>query len=277
MILTFSCPDQPGIVHAISGAVVAGGGNIVEMQQFTSTDTGHFFVRVLIDLPGRDTGFEVQIAAVGSRFQADWALHDPAQRTRTLILASKAAAPLNDLLARASQGTLPIDVPMVLSNHPDLGGLANFYGVPFEHRAVLPETKADFENRIRQIVAEQGIELVVMARYMQIISPQLCEELSGRLINIHHSFLPGFKGANPYRQAHGRGVKLIGATAHFATSDLDEGPIIQQNVTRVDHSHTVAQLADIGQGLEAATLTNAVQLFAEKRIFLDGIRTVIFD
>lgn len=275
-ILTFSCPDRPGIVHAISGAIVACGGNILELQQFSSTDTGRFFVRVLTELPS-EADFEKQIARVAADFDATWEVHDPSQPTRTLILVSKAGGPLNDLLFRARQGQFPIDVALVMGNHPDLGDLAAFHGVDFEWQPVDAQSKAQFEDRVRQVIVERDIELVVLARYMQIVSPELCAELAGKMINIHHSFLPGFKGANPYRQAHSRGVKLIGATAHFVTSDLDEGPIIQQNVARVDHTHSVPQLTAIGQGLESQTLSQAVRLFAEKRIFLDGVRTVIFD
>ena len=275
-ILTFSCPDRPGIVHAISGAIVACGGNILELQQFSSTDTGRFFVRVLTELP-TEADFEKQIARVAADFEATWEVHDPSQPTRTLILVSKAGGPLNDLLFRARQGHFPIDVALVMGNHPDLGDLAAFHGVDFEWQPVNAQSKAQFEDRVRQVIVERDIELVVLARYMQIVSPELCAELAGKMINIHHSFLPGFKGANPYRQAHSRGVKLIGATAHFVTSDLDEGPIIQQNVARVDHTHSVPQLTAIGQGLESQTLSQAVRLFAEKRIFLDGVRTVIFE
>lgn len=275
-ILTFSCPDRPGIVHAITGAIVACAGNILELQQFSSVDTGRFFVRVLTELP-EAADFESQITQVANDFDASWEVHDPAQPTRTLILVSKAGGPLNDLLFRARQGHFPIDVSLVMGNHPDLGDLAAFHGVDFEWQPVDAQSKAQFEDRVRQVIAERDIELVVLARYMQIVSPELCAELAGKMINIHHSFLPGFKGANPYRQAHSRGVKLIGATAHFVTSDLDEGPIIQQNVTRVDHTHSVPQLTAIGQGLESQTLSQAVRLFAEKRIFLDGVRTVIFD
>ncbi|GAA2179182.1 formyltetrahydrofolate deformylase [Brooklawnia cerclae] len=276
LILTFSCDDTAGIVHAVTGAIVACQGNILELQQFSSTDTGRFFMRVEIDVPTAPEEFRAAIAQVATRFAATWAVVPAGVPTRTLVLVSKAAGPLNDLLFHVRAGDLPIEIPLILSNHEQLGRLAHYHGIPFEHHAVLPDSKPAFENRIRQAVDELGIDLVVLARYMQILSPELCTDLAGRVINIHHSFLPGFKGANPYRQAHERGVKLIGATAHFVTSNLDEGPIIEQNVHRVDHSATVAELTSIGQGLESDTLTSAVRLFAEKRIFLDGIRTVIF-
>jgi formyltetrahydrofolate deformylase len=193
------------------------------------------------------------------------------------VLATTAAHCLNDLLFRQRAGQLPIEIPVVLSNHGDLGELAGFYGVPFESLPVTDAAqKAAFEARILQAVDEHGIELVVLARYMQILSPELCAKLEGKIINIHHSFLPGFKGANPYKQAHARGVKLIGATAHFVTTDLDEGPIIEQNVVRVDHSRTPAELVAIGQDEESRTLTQAVKWFAEDRVLLDGQRTIIF-
>jgi formyltetrahydrofolate deformylase len=276
-VLTFVCTDQPGIVHALSGAIVAAGGNITESQQFSSHDTGRFFLRLQVRSPSTVQQFTAHLAPVARRFEAEWHLDRVARPVRTLVLVSTAGHCLNDLLFRSHSGQLPIEVPLVLGNHAVLEGLAGFYGVPFEHRAVTsPETKAAFEERIVAAVEEHDIELVVLARYMQILSPELCARLAGRAINIHHSFLPGFKGANPYRQAHARGVKLIGATAHFVTSDLDEGPIIEQNVVRVDHSNTVQELVAIGQDEESRTLTQAVKWFAEDRVLLDGARTIIF-
>ncbi|KQQ25803.1 MULTISPECIES: formyltetrahydrofolate deformylase [unclassified Frondihabitans] len=275
--LTLVCQDKPGIVHAISGAVVDAGGNITESQQFSSIDTGTFFMRLqVVSDTGRDA-FAGALAPVAERYDMEWKLDVVGRPLRTLVLASKAAHCLNDLLFRQRAGQLPIEIPLVLANHADLAELAEFYGVPFEHRAVVgPELKADFERRVLEAVEEHDIELVVLARYMQILSPELCAALEGRAINIHHSFLPGFKGANPYRQAHARGVKLIGATAHFVTSDLDEGPIIEQNVVRVDHSRTPGDLVAIGQDEESRTLTQAVRWFAEDRVLLDGARTIVF-
>lgn len=275
--LTLVCEDRPGIVHAISGAVVEAGGNITESQQFSSHDTGTFFMRLqVVSSSGRD-GFEKALSPVVAHYDMEWKLDVVGRPLRTLVLASKAAHCLNDLLFRQRAGQLPIEIPLVLANHDDLEGLASFYGVPFEHRAVVgPELKADFERRILDAVDEFDIELVVLARYMQILSPGLCQALEGRAINIHHSFLPGFKGANPYRQAHARGVKLIGATAHFVTSDLDEGPIIEQNVVRVDHTRSASDLVAIGQDEESRTLTQAVRWFAEDRVLLDGARTIVF-
>lgn len=274
-VLTLVCDDRPGIVHAVTGAVVAAHGNITELQQFSSTD-GRFFLRLEVATGVTDQVLRTSLGAAAAQLDANWHLDRAGRKIRTLVLATKAAHCLNDLLFRQRSGWLAVDVPLVLANHPDLGGLAGFYGVPFEHHSVLPETKADFERRILVAVDEFDIELVVLARYMQILSPQLCQALSGRAINIHHSFLPGFKGANPYRQAHARGVKLIGATAHFVTADLDEGPIIEQNVTRVDHSKSPAELVAIGQDVESRTLTEAVKLYAEHRVLLDGARSIIF-
>ncbi|GGL01424.1 formyltetrahydrofolate deformylase [Curtobacterium luteum] len=275
--LTLVCDDRPGIVHAVSGAVVAAQGNITESQQFSSADTNTFFMRLQVMAPVDRATFEDALEPVVQRYDARVQLDVVGRPLRTLVLVSKAGHCLNDLLYRQRGGQLPIEVPLVLSNHPDLQELASFYSVPFEHRPVTDaETKHDMEQRILEAVDELDIELVVLARYMQILSPGLCAALEGRAVNIHHSFLPGFKGANPYRQAHARGVKLIGATAHFVTSDLDEGPIIEQNVVRVDHTKDPAELVSIGQDEESRTLTQAVRWIAEDRVLLDGARTIIF-
>ncbi|MCS5732670.1 formyltetrahydrofolate deformylase [Herbiconiux daphne] len=276
-VLTFVCADLPGIVHAVSGAVVASGGNITESQQFSSADTGRFFMRLQVESEASRGEFEAALAPVVERYGMTWQLDVVGRPLRTLVLVSTAAHCLNDLLFRQRAGQLPVQIPLVLSNHGSLRDLAGFYDVPFESLPVTDAaSKAAFEQRVIDAVDEHDIELVVLARYMQIISPELCDRLAGRLINIHHSFLPGFKGANPYKQAHARGVKLIGATAHFVTSDLDEGPIIEQNVVRVDHTRTPAELVAIGQDEESRTLTQAVKWFAEDRVLLDGARTIIF-
>ena len=276
-VLTFVCPDGPGIVHALSGAIVAADGNITESQQFSSDDTGRFFLRMQVESPSTAQQLAAHVAPVAHRFDAEWTIDRVGRPARTLVLVSTAGHCLNDLLFRQHSGQLPVEIPLVLGNHATLAGLAGFYGVPFEHRAVTsPETKAAFEERVLAAVEEHDIELVVLARYMQILSPALCERLAGRAVNIHHSFLPGFKGANPYRQAHARGVKLIGATAHFVTADLDEGPIIEQNVIRVDHTRSARELVAIGQDEESRTLTQAVRWFAEHRVLLDGKRTIVF-
>ncbi len=276
-VLTFVCADLPGIVHAVSGAVVASGGNITESQQFSSADTGRFFMRLQVRADASREVFEKALAPVISRYEMDWELDEVGRPLRTLVLASTAAHCVNDLLFRQRADQLPIEIPMVLSNHGALADMAEFYGVSFEAIPVTDAAgKAAFESRVLELVEQHDIELVVLARYMQILSPGLCAALSGRIINIHHSFLPGFKGANPYKQAHARGVKLIGATAHFVTSDLDEGPIIEQNVVRVEHSRTPTELMAIGQDEESRTLTQAVKWFAEHRVLLDGARTIIF-
>ena len=276
-IVTLVCPDQPGIVHAVSGAIVEAEGNITESQQFSSDDTGMFFMRLQVESAASREAFEAALAPVVARYGMEWQLDIVGRPLRTLVLVSKAAHCLNDLLFRQRAGQLAVEIPLVLANHPDLGELASFYGVPFEaHPVTDADQKAAFERRVLDAVEEHGIELVVLARYMQILSPGLCEALAGRIINIHHSFLPGFKGANPYKQAHARGVKIIGATAHFVTSDLDEGPIIEQNIVRVDHTRTPAELVSIGQDEESRTLTQAVKWFSEDRVLLDGARTIIF-
>jgi formyltetrahydrofolate deformylase len=276
-ILTLVCRDQPGIVHAISGAIVQASGNITESQQFSSADTGTFFMRLQVESAIDQAGFEAAITPITDRYGMTWQLDIVGRPLRTLVLVSKAGHCLNDILYRQRTGQLSVRLPLVLSNHAELQPLAEFYGIPFEsHPVVSPGQKLAFEDRVLEVVEEHNIELVVLARYMQILSPELCDALSGQVINIHHSFLPGFKGANPYKQAHARGVKLIGATAHFVTSDLDEGPIIEQNVVRVDHSRTPQELVAIGQDEESRTLTQAVKWFAEHRVLLDQSRTIIF-
>jgi len=276
-ILSISCDDRPGIVHAISGAIVTARGNITESQQFSSRDTGRFFMRLQVESDADRADLVAALEPVVARYDMQWRLDVVGRRLRTLVLVSTAGHCLNDLLYRQRAGQLAVDIPLVLSNHAELEGLARFAGVPFEAHVVdSPGRKLAFEQRVLEVVEEHDIELVVLARYMQILSAELCAALDGRIINIHHSFLPGFKGANPYRQAHARGVKLIGATAHFVTSDLDEGPIIEQNVVRVDHSRTPEELVAIGQDEESRTLTQAVQWLSEHRVLLDGARTIIF-
>jgi formyltetrahydrofolate deformylase len=275
-LLTLSCDDRPGIVHSVTGAIQEAQGNITELQQFTSSESGRFFMRVQVQSGFDRSIFERAVAPIAAALDAEWVLDYVGRRRRTLVLASRAGHCLNDLLFRQRSGHLPIQIPLIIANHPDLADLAAFYSVPFEAMDVTAASKPEVERRILDAVAEYDIELVVLARYMQILSPELCKELQGRAINIHHSFLPGFKGANPYRQAHSRGVKLIGATAHFVTGDLDEGPIIEQNVRRVDHTMEVPQLVAMGQEQESRTLTEAVKLFSEHRVMLDGARTVIF-
>ena len=276
-MVTFVCDDKPGIVHAVSGAIVEAKGNITESQQFSSEDTGRFFMRVQVETTSDYDSFQAALAPVIERYDMTAEINTVGRPLRTLILASSAGHCLTDLLVRQRDGHLTIDIPQVLSNHDALEPVAKFYGVPFRALPITDQaSKAQFEAEVLALVEKHDIELVVLARYMQIVSPELCAALEGRMINIHHSFLPGFKGASPYRQAHERGVKLIGATAHFVTTELDEGPIIEQNVVRVDHSHSAEELRAIGQDEESRTLTQAVRWFAEHRILLDGVRTIIF-
>ena len=276
-MVTFVCDDKPGIVHAVSGAIVEAHGNITESQQFSSEDTGRFFMRVQVETTSDYDSFQAALAPVIERYDMTAEINTVGRPLRTLILASHAGHCLTDLLVRQRDGHLTIDIPQVLSNHDALEPIAQFYRVPFRALPITDQaSKAQFEAEVLDLVEKHDIELVVLARYMQIVSPELCKALEGRMINIHHSFLPGFKGASPYRQAHERGVKLIGATAHFVTTELDEGPIIEQNVVRVDHSHSAEELRAIGQDEESRTLTQAVRWFAEHRILLDGVRTIIF-
>ena len=276
-VLTFVCPDRPGIVHAISGAVVDAGGNITESQQYTSEDTGRFFMRLQIEAAISKTDFEKQIEKIIGDYKLEYVLDYVGRPMKTVLLVSKAAHCLNDILFRQRSGQLPIEINKVFGNHDDLRELAEFYGISFESMPIENGIdKAKFEKALREFISKENIELIVLARFMQILSPEFCNEFAGRIINIHHSFLPGFKGANPYAQAHARGVKLIGATAHFVTEDLDEGPIIEQNVTRVDHAASKQALVQIGQDAESKTLTQAIRWFAEHRVLLDGQRTIIF-
>ena len=275
LVVTWTSPDRPGLVHAVTGACAQVDGNLTECQQFTSTDTGNFFIRLQVESASSRADLESAVSELARKCNATVHVDELGRPVRTLILASKAPHCLSHLLFNRDAGRLPIDVVQVMANHPDLADLTAFHKVPFRWQKVDRESKTSFEQEVLRTVGDLDVELVVLARYMQILSPELCEQLSGRCINIHHSFLPGFKGANPYRQAHSRGVKLIGATAHFVTVDLDDGPIIEQRVQRVNHSQTVAQLTAVGQDTESATLNEAVRLFAEHRTFLDGMRTVI--
>ncbi len=276
-VLTLVCQDRPGIVHAISGGILEATGNITESHQYTSEDTGRFFMRLQIESPATKSEFEEKITPIAKEFGMEYKLDVVGRKMKTLVLVSKAAHCLNDLLFRQRSGQLPILVPKVISNHDSLSDLATFYGIDFESFPVTSDSqKKAFEEKLRSVIQSEEIELIVLARFMQILSPEFCEEFAGRIINIHHSFLPGFKGADPYAQAHARGVKLIGATAHFVTSDLDEGPIIEQNVVRVEHGDSRNHLVAIGQDVESKTLSQAVRWFAERRVLLDGARTIIF-
>ena len=275
-VLTLSCPDRPGIVHAVAGLLAEHGGNITESQQFGDPLSGLFFMRVQVAASTPRDVLEAAFAPVAERFSMDWSLDVVGRPVRTLVMGSTAAHCLNDLAFRQRSENLPIDLVAVVSNHTALEPLARFYDIPFHHVPVTAATKPQAEARLLELVEELDVELVVLARYMQILSDDLCRALQGRVINIHHSFLPSFKGARPYAQAHDRGVKLIGATAHYVTGDLDEGPIIEQDVERVDHSRAVEDLVALGQDVERRALARAVRWHAEHRVLLDGHRTIVF-
>ena len=275
-VLTMSCPDRPGIVHAVSGMLAAHDGNITESQQFGNPDSGTFFMRVQVESHASREELEAAMSDVAAGFEMTWTLDVVGRPVRTLVMVSRAAHCLVDLLYRERDQGMPIEVVGVVGNHRDLEDIAAFYGKPFHHVPVTQDTKAAAEDRLRQLVDELDVELVVLARYMQILSDQLCRDLSGQVINIHHSFLPSFKGARPYAQAHERGVKLIGATSHYVTGDLDEGPIIEQDVERVDHSRAVTDLVALGEDVERRTLARAVRWHAEHRVFVNGRKTVVF-
>jgi len=278
-VLTLSCSDVPGIVYAVSSFLVQQQCSIIQSQQYGDRDTGLFFMRVHFESadPGAElaalrTGF----GWVGDSFQMSWQLHEATARQRVLIMVSKFGHCLNDLLFRHSVGGLSIDIAAIVSNHRDFEALATTYQIPFHYIPVTAETKSDSEGRLLALVEDLDVDLVVLARYMQVLSNDLCKQLEGRAINIHHSFLPSFKGAKPYHQAHARGVKLIGATAHYVTADLDEGPIIEQEVARVDHSVDIEQLVAAGRDVECQALARAVKWHSENRVLLNGHRTVVF-
>jgi formyltetrahydrofolate deformylase len=276
-ILTLSCPDKPGIVHAVSGFLLERGGNIEEAAQYNDHGTGLFFMRVQFacdQLTAEDLNMQLKFFA--EPFAMNWKLHATTQPMRTVIMVSKEGHCLNDLLFRWKSGLLRLDIAAIISNHREFYQLAASYNVPFHHIPMTAATKAQGESKQLEIIESEGAELVVLARYMQILSNDLCAKLAGRAINIHHSFLPSFKGAKPYYQAHDRGVKLIGATAHYVTADLDEGPIIEQDVARVDHSATVEALTAQGRDTESQVLARAVKWHSEHRVLVNGHKTVIF-
>ena len=277
-ILTLSCPDRTGIVYRVTGLLYELGCNILDAQQFGDEDTQRFFLRVHFDVASLAEAEVLQegFAALADNFGMDWQIHDARRRARLLVLVSKQGHCLNDLLFRAHSRQLPVDIAGIVSNHGDFAALADSYGVPFHHLPVTAATKATQEQQIVELVDKHNIDLVVLARYMQILSPELCDALAGRAINIHHSFLPSFKGAKPYHQAHQRGVKIIGATAHYVTRDLDEGPIIEQDIARVDHAMTPKELVRVGSDTESQVLARAVRRHVEHRILLNGHRTVVF-
>src|SRR5262245_29271668 len=278
LILTLSCPDRIGIVAAVANLLLANECNIIDSAQFGDAQNQRFFMRVCFAPGGARTLEELQreFAPVGAHFDMQWQLHDEAEKPRVLIMVSTFGHCLNDLLYRYRTGALPIVIPAIVSNHRDFYQLAASHDIPFHHLPVDPSNKQRQEERLWELVESERCELVVLARYMQILSSSLCARLRERAINIHHSFLPSFQGARPYQQAHDRGVKLIGATAHYVTEDLDEGPIIEQDVTRVDHATSVEACAAAGRDIESLVLARAVTWHVERRILLNGHRTVIF-
>jgi formyltetrahydrofolate deformylase len=277
-ILVLSCPDQPGIVHEVSGAIVVAHGNILESAQFCDPSTNLFSMRVCFSVSVVHTleGLRQHFDGIGDRFSMAWTIHDASIPSRVLIMVSKFDHCLVDLLYRQSIGDLPITVAAVVSNHRDVYQLVASHNIPFHHFPVTEETKDAQEARLREIIEEDQVDFVILARYMQILSKAFCNDLAGRVINIHHSFLPGFKGARPYHQAHSRGVKLIGATAHYATGDLDEGPIIEQDVSHVTHAQSPDQLVALGREIEQRVLGRAVKYQAEHRVVLNGSKTIVF-
>lgn len=285
-LLTLTCLDQPGIVHAVCTGLLDVDGNIVENNQFTQPGTNVFCMRTVVETPSDDPGF-IREAVAGRLDEISvepvrFRVRRVSDRPRIMVMVSRYDHCLVDLLYRWRNGTLAVDIPVVVSNHTDCAEVAERYGIPFVHLPIDrspsgPTSKPEQEAAIKDLVAEHNIDLVVLARYMQILSDDLCDHLVGRAINIHHSFLPGFKGAKPYHQAHDRGVKLVGATAHFVTADLDEGPIIEQDVARVDHADTAEQLVAFGRDTERLVLSRAVGSWAEDRVFLVGDKTVVFN
>ena len=277
-VLTLSCPDRPGIVHAVTSYLLRHGGDIRESQQFGDRQHGRFFMRIDFTVSDATTAdaLRADFAPVAAEFAMTYELWAATSPYRTLILVSKQQHCLNDLLFRHSTGSLNIEVPAVVSNHLDAEPLVKSHGIEFHHLPVTPETKVSAETRLLKLIDELDIDLIVLARYMQILSDEVCRRLDGRVINIHHSFLPSFKGAKPYHQAFDRGVKLVGATAHYVTPDLDEGPIIEQDVTRVDHTYSADQLVNAGQDVEAQVLSRAVRWHSQTRVLLNEDRTVVF-
>jgi len=278
-ILTLSCPDRPGIVYAVSSFLVQHSANIVDSQQYGDPDEGRFFMRVHFSVPqpGLPIGdLERDFTWVAESFHMTWHLHDESVRIKTMLMVSKLGHCLNDLLFRWQTGSLPVDVTAVVSNHEDFRALTESYRLPFHYIPVTAATKPTAEAELASLVEDTRTELIVLARYMQVLSSDLCKRFEGRIINIHHSFLPSFKGAKPYHQAHAKGVKLVGATGHYVTADLDEGPIIEQDVMRVDHRLPAPRLVEAGRDVEARVLARAVTWHAEHRVLLNGDRTVVF-
>ena len=277
-VLLITTKDRKGIVAAVANSIASQDCNIIENSQFGDLYTGRFFMRTAISSPEAMTiaSFTEAFMPVATAFDLKWQLHDVRRRTRAMLMVSQGGHCLNDLLYRTSTDRLPIDVTSVVSNHTTWQRRAEHEGIPFFHMPITPENKLEQEARLLELVEEQQVDLIILARYMQVLSDQMCRKLDGRVINIHHSFLPGFKGAKPYHQAYERGVKMVGATAHYVTPDLDEGPIITQDVSIVDHADTVEDLIAQGQDTESRVLARAVKLHIEHRVMLNGSRTIVF-
>lgn len=275
-ILTLSCDDTRGIVAAVSGFLTEHHGFIIESTQFGDPSTNRFFMRVQFSAPEGERLRDAFAQSVAAKFAMDWQLHDAARKARVLVLVSRQLHCLHDLLYRYQAKQLPVEMVAVASNHEDARSMVEWHGIPYHHLPVTAETRAEQEAQIVALVEREAIDVVVLARYMQILSPALSATLRGKAINIHHSFLPSFKGAKPYHQAYARGVKIIGATAHYVTDDLDEGPIIEQEVTRVDHSFSPEALTAVGQDIEALVLARALKYHVERRVLLNGTKTVVF-
>jgi formyltetrahydrofolate deformylase len=278
-ILSLSCPDRRGIVAAVSGFLAQSDCFITESADFGDPLSGRFFQRTVFRTDGAKPSrnmLEEQFEIIARRFDMDWHLHDAQRKARLVVMVSKFGHCLNDLLYRYRTGALPVEIAAVVSNHDDFQPLVEWHGIPFRHWPVIGGNKSDVEEQLMALMDQEKIDLVVLARYMQVLSPALCQRLNGKAINIHHSFLPSFKGARPYHQAHLRGVKLIGATAHYVTTDLDEGPIIEQAVERIDHTHTPDEMVAIGRDIENVVLARAIKLHVEHRVLLNGHKTVVF-
>ena len=278
IILTLSCVDRPGVVAMVAGFLADRGYTIRDSQQFGDDDSSQFFIRIhaAADVPEAVEALRSEFTTIGDALEADWAIYNSTRKHRLMVMVSRQGHCLNDLLHRVQIGSLNAEVVAVVSNHEDFRALVEWHGIPFHHVPVTPETKDWAETELRKLMTAYDADSLILARYMQILSDSLCRELHGRAINIHHSLLPSFKGARPYFQAFARGVKVIGATAHYVTADLDEGPIIEQDFTRVDHSHSATDLTAIGRDLEALALARAVTAHVEHRVIMNGSRTVVF-
>ena len=276
-ILSLSCVDDYGIVASVSSFLTENKAFIVESSQFSDTSLNQFFMRLVFEIPHSHYSSIIKdFNPIAKKFNMQWSVQELLYKPKVLLMVSKAGHCLNDILHKTHSNTLNIQIPAIVSNHKTLEHLAKWYNIPFHYLPISQDTKASQEDRLLELIEKESIDLVVLARYMQIFSERLCSLLSGKVINIHHSFLPSFKGAKPYHQAYERGVKIIGATAHYATQDLDEGPIIEQETIHVNHSHTADKLVSLGQDIEASVLRRAIQLHIEKRVIINGRKTVIF-